>query len=119
MMAREFTPDFDADQSAGPVPVLAWAVPGSRESIMRSHGKIPQSPRPLARRMTALGLNVAAVARSEPSAFGDLRIRCANCRCLERCAHDLQCDPAGPMRYCPNDGLLNFLSEMWWLRTLL
>jgi hypothetical protein len=28
-------------------------------------------------------------------------------------------DPAGSMRYCPNNGLLNFLTDMWWLKTLL
>jgi hypothetical protein len=80
---------------------------------------VPHVPDPLARRMAALNLDAAAVARSEPGMFGDLRNRCAQCRSCERCARDLQCNPAGPMRYCPNDGLLNFLSEMWWLRTLL
>ena len=80
---------------------------------------IAHVPGPLVRRMTALGLDVAAVARSEPGAFGDLRSRCAACRCLDRCARDLQLGPAVPLRYCPNDGLLNFLTDMWWLRTLL
>jgi hypothetical protein len=73
----------------------------------------------LARRVAALGLNLTAVAHGEPALFSDLRNRCVNCRCLERCARDLQCNPAGPMRYCPNDELLNFLTDMWWLRTLL
>jgi hypothetical protein len=85
---------------------------------MRPHD-ILQAPDPLARRMAALGLDLAAVARSEPGAFADLRDRCAKCRRLDRCAGDLACDPAGPMRYCPNDELLNFLAEMWWLRLLL
>jgi hypothetical protein len=80
---------------------------------------VPHVPAPLARRMAALNLDVAAVARSEPGMFGDLRSRCGNCRCLERCGHDLTSDPAGPMRYCPNNGPLNFLTDMWWLRTLL
>lgn len=86
---------------------------------MRPHDSPFQAPGPLARRMAALGLDLAAVARSEPGVFGDLRTRCAACRCLERCAHDLKHDPAGPMRYCPNAGLLNFLTDVWWLRTLL
>ena len=86
---------------------------------MRPHGSFPQVPSPLARRMTALGLDVAAVARSEPGVFGDLRGRCSACRHLDRCARDLKVDPAGPMRYCPNAGLLNFLTGVWWLRTLL
>jgi hypothetical protein len=48
-----------------------------------------------------------------------LRSRCSACRHLDRCARELQSDPAGPMRYCPNGGLLNFLTGVWWLRTLL
>jgi Family of unknown function (DUF6455) len=87
---------------------------------MRTHAsEVPHVPRPLARRMMALGLDISAVARSEPGVFGDLRNRCSACRDLERCARDLKADPAGPMRYCPNDGLLNFLTDFWWLRTLL
>ena len=87
---------------------------------MRTHaGGVPQVPKPLARRMTALGLDLSAVARSEPAMFGDLRNRCENCRCLERCARGLKVDSAGPMRYRPNNGLLNFLTGVWWLRTLL
>jgi len=87
---------------------------------MQTHmSGVPHAPGPLARRMMALGLDLSAVARSEPAMFGDLRKRCANCRCLERCARDLKADPAGPMRYCPNNGLLNFLAGVWWLRTLL
>lgn len=87
---------------------------------MRDHpAGVPHAPGPLTRRMAALGLDLVAVARSEPSAFGDLRHRCATCRSLERCLRDLKTDPAGPMRYCPNHGLLNFLTDMWWLRTLL
>ena len=80
---------------------------------------VPHAPDPLARRMAALGLDLVAVARSEPGAFGDLRDRCAKCRSLDRCVRDLACDPAGSLRYCPNDDLINFLTEMWWLRTLL
>jgi hypothetical protein len=87
---------------------------------MRFHPhSVPQAPRPLARRMAALGLDLVKVARNDPGLFGDLKKQCAQCHCLDRCARDLQCDPAGPMRYCPNHGPLNFLTEMWWLRTLL
>jgi len=95
-------------------------LPGLRESTMRFHPcGLPQTPRPLARRIAALGLDLRAVARSDPGLLGDLRSRCAECRCLDRCVRDLQLDPAGPMRYCPNHGLLNFLTDMWWLKTLL
>jgi hypothetical protein len=86
---------------------------------MRAHDSLPHVPGPLARRMAALDLDLARVARSEPGIFGDLRDRCTACRCLDRCKRDLQSDPAGPMRYCPNGGLLNSLTGMWWLRTLL
>ena len=87
---------------------------------MQAHTSgIPHAPGALTRRMAALGLDVAAVARSEPAVFGDLRNRCSACRHLDRCARDLNADPARPMRYCPNDGLLNFLTGVWWLRTLL
>ena len=87
---------------------------------MRTHASgVPHAPVPLARRMTALGLDLAAVARSEPRVFGDLRSRCGACRHLDWCARDLKADPAGPMRYCPNSRALNFLADVWWLRTLL
>jgi hypothetical protein len=87
---------------------------------MRDHpAGVPHAPRPLARRMVARGLDLAAVARSEPGAFRDLRDRCAKCRSLERCVRDLQSDPTGPLPYCPNGGLIDFLTELWWLRILL
>ena len=69
--------------------------------------------------MAALDLDVAAVARSEPDALRELAKLCATCRFVERCERDLQSEPAGPLRYCPNGGLLNFLTGVWWLRTLL
>jgi hypothetical protein len=81
--------------------------------------EIQNAPDPLARRMAALGLDLAMVARGEPDAFRDLRNLCAKCRSVDRCERDLLSDPAGPMRYCPNSGLLNFLTDMWWLKTLL
>jgi hypothetical protein len=68
--------------------------------------------------MAALQLDLAAVARGEPDALRELGNRYAKCRALECCERDLRSDPAGPMRYCPNHGLLNFLTEMWWLRQL-
>jgi hypothetical protein len=86
---------------------------------MRPHESLPHVPRPLARRMAAFGLDLTAVARSEPRMFGDLRNRCSACRHLDRCASDLKADSAGPMRYCPNARALNFLTDVWWLRTLL
>jgi hypothetical protein len=87
--------------------------------MQAERSEIPHAPAPLARRMAALGLDLATVARSEPDAFRDLRNLCAKCRSLDRCERDLRSDPASPMRYCLNSGLLNFLSDMWWLKTLL
>lgn len=86
---------------------------------MRAHGSLPHVPASLARRMAALDLDLVRIARSEPDALRRLRMACAKCGALERCARDLQRDPAGPMPYCPNARLLNFLTDMWWLRTLL
>jgi hypothetical protein len=87
--------------------------------MQAQHSKIPDTPVLLARRMAALDLDLAAVARSEPAVFRDLRDLCAKCRSLDRCERDMLSDPAGSMRYCPNNGLLNFLTDMWWLKTLL
>jgi hypothetical protein len=93
---------------------------GIKEAIMRAQcSALPNAPGLLVRRMAALDLDLAAVARGEPGAFGDLRTLCAKCRCVDRCERDLQRDPGGPMPYCPNGGLLNFLTDMWWLKTLL
>jgi hypothetical protein len=80
---------------------------------------LPDAPGPLVRRMAALDLDVAAVAGGEPGAFDDMRTLCAKCRCVDRCERDLQGDPGGPMPYCPNGDLLNFLTDMWCLKTLL
>jgi len=72
----------------------------------------------LPRRMEALALHPAAVARSEPGANSDLQHRCARCECYERCERDLACDPHNPAwkAYCPNSPLLDALGECWWLR---
>ena len=84
------------------------------------HGGLPDAPGVLLRRMIALELNPAAVAGSEAGAFGDLRNRCANCPCADRCKRDLQCAASAALwkTYCPNFGLLNFIAGMWWLRML-
>jgi hypothetical protein len=75
----------------------------------------------LPRRMAALELYRAAVARSESGACRDLQARCARCECYERCERDLRCDADNPAwkAFCPNSGLLNALTELWWLKTLI
>lgn len=75
----------------------------------------------LPRRMGALELYPAAVARSEPAAYYDLQTRCARCEYYERCERDLRCDPADPTwrSYRSNATPLIALTELWWLKTLL
>jgi hypothetical protein len=93
---------------------------GIKELTMRAQRcAIVDVPAPLAVRMTALDLDLAVVTRSEPGALGALRIQCEKCTCRDRCEADLKRDPGGRMRYCRNDNLLNFLTGMWWLKTLL
>jgi hypothetical protein len=75
----------------------------------------------LPRRLAALELYPAAVARSEPGACRDLQTRCAICECYERCERDLGRDADSPAwrAYCPNAGLLHALAELWWLKTFI
>lgn len=78
------------------------------------------APDLLIRRMAALALDPTVVADSEPGAFEDLRNRCTKCECPDRCERDLRCDPAGTLwkSYCPNFDLINFMTEMWWLKVM-
>lgn len=73
----------------------------------------------LPRRMAALELHPAAVARSEAGACRDLQARCARCECYECCEQDLRRGPDNPAwrAYCPNSELLSALAELWWLKT--
>jgi hypothetical protein len=75
----------------------------------------------LPRRMAALELYPAAVARSASDACRDLQARCASCECHDRCDQDLRCDADNPAwrAYCPNSPLLGALAEQWWLKTFI
>lgn len=75
----------------------------------------------LPRRMAALALYPAAVARTAPDACRDLQARCARCECYERCERDLRCDAYNPVwkAYCPNSPLLGALGELWWLKAFI
>jgi hypothetical protein len=75
----------------------------------------------LKRRMAALDLHPASVARSEPSTFDYLQCLCAVCGCHARCDSDLTRCPADPAwkTYCRNATLLSALQETWWLRTFI
>jgi len=73
----------------------------------------------LERRMVALNLDPAEVARSEPALFRSFQRLCTSCRSPVRCARDLaqECarDPSQPASsdwrdYCPNATTLNMLS---------
>ena len=65
----------------------------------------------LPRRMQAVGLDVEAIARKEPSTLRDMQRLCAQCERHGRCEHDLNADPADPswQSYCPNATTLRAL----------
>lgn len=74
----------------------------------------------LARRLNALGLTAAEVARWEPGIFVDLRRSCAACTSRRQCAIDLDRESLhedgvprpGWQDYCPNVATLNMLSAL-------
>jgi len=75
----------------------------------------------LERRMVALNLDPAEVARSEPALFRSFQRLCTSCRSPMRCAQDLAeefaRDPSQPASsdwrdYCPNATTLNMLSTL-------
>ncbi|HET7680940.1 MAG TPA: hypothetical protein VFK79_12525 [Xanthobacteraceae bacterium] len=75
----------------------------------------------LERRMVALNLDPAEVARSEPALFRSFQRLCTSCRSPMRCARDLAeefaRDPSQPASsdwrdYCPNATTLNMLSTL-------
>jgi len=63
-------------------------------------------------RMTALGLDIDAVASSDRALFETLQDRCSHCEFPDGCAHDLRDDPNNPVweAYCPNSATLTRLS---------
>jgi hypothetical protein len=75
----------------------------------------------LERRMVALNLDPAEVARSEPALFRSFQRLCTSCRSPMRCAQNLAeefaRDPSQPASsdwrdYCPNATTLNMLSTL-------
>jgi hypothetical protein len=81
----------------------------------------PPIPMLLSRRMAAIELHPAAVARCVPAPFHVLETGCVKCEYCERCRQDLK-DSRGSRgwtAYCPNAVLLDALNELWWLKTLL
>ena len=75
----------------------------------------------LERRMVALNLDPAEVARSEPALFRSFQRLCTSCQSPMRCARDLAQelarDPSEPASsdwrdYCPNGTTLNMLSTL-------
>ena len=68
-------------------------------------GKWPDSsPELLTRRLQALDLDSAEIARKEPATARDLALRCSLCADQSRCRHDLDRNPHDPAwrQYCVN-----------------
>jgi len=79
--------------------------------------KGPKAADLLQRRMAALDLDPAEVARLEPAAFRDLQRVCGMCKSHRRCARDFAHDAPLPAweSYCPNAETLAALSAMPWV----
>jgi len=61
----------------------------------------------LLQRMAAMGLDAAAVSKSEPSSMWDMQRLCSLCMSKNRCHGDLQGDHnSGWVNYCPNASTL-------------
>ncbi|AMN45007.1 DUF6455 family protein [Rhodoplanes sp. Z2-YC6860] len=75
-------------------------------------GKWPDaSPELLTRRLQALDLDPAEVARKEPAVARDLAVHCSLCTGKTRCRHDLDRKPDDPAwrKYCANTVTLDAL----------
>lgn len=83
------------------------------EELKALAGKWPGSADLLSRRMAALGLDAAELARSEPITSYDLKKSCSLCASKRRCEHDLVKDSTNPIwnEYCLNSGRLSALCE--------
>jgi hypothetical protein len=99
-------------------PVLAAGI--SRElgtsvgELRALAGKWPDSsPELLARRLQALDLDPAELARTQPAAARDLAVHCSLCADHTRCRHDLDRNPDDPAwrRYCVNTVTLTALKD--------
>lgn len=66
----------------------------------------------LPRRMAALDLDAATVARREPAVMRDMQRLCSLCETKGRCEHDLDVAARSPnwQKYCPNAGVLTDLA---------
>jgi hypothetical protein len=73
--------------------------------------KWPDAANLLSRRLAALHIDPAQVARTHPAVSNDLRRLCAMCVSKGRCEHDLDRDPSDPAwrEYCPNRQTLDAL----------
>ena len=77
-------------------------------------GKWPDSsPELLARRLQALDLDQAELARKEPAVARDLAVHCSLCGDQTRCRHDLDRKPNDPSwrQYCVNTVTLTALKD--------
>lgn len=77
-------------------------------------GKWPDSsPELLARRLEALDLDAADIARTQPATARDLAARCSLCASHTRCRHDLDRNPDDPAwrKYCVNTVTLGALKD--------
>jgi hypothetical protein len=65
----------------------------------------------LKKRLHALGLSRAELAKMPNAGLRDMERLCTLCRAKGRCAHDLATDPDDPVwhRYCPNEQTLTSL----------
>lgn len=68
----------------------------------------------LAKRLHALGLSSAELAKTTNSELRDMERVCTLCGAKGRCANDLATDPDGPVwrRYCPNEQTLTSLMRL-------
>jgi hypothetical protein len=73
----------------------------------------PEAADQLPRRMQAIGLDVEAIGRDEPTVLRDMQRLCAQCSRKGRCEHDLVADPANPswQSYCANSTTLRALQR--------
>ena len=90
----------DLGTSLGELRVLAAKWPDSSAEL-------------LGRRLQALDLDPAQIARSQPAVARDLAVHCALCTGKTRCRHDLDENPSDPawQEYCANTVTLTALKS--------
>jgi hypothetical protein len=97
---------------------LAQEIGADPQQLRALAGKWPESADLLARRMAALQLDAAEIARSQAGVSNDLNKLCSLCVSKGRCERDLAGDPNNPVwrEYCPNMTTLTALEhdpEKW------